>query len=300
MTDCDDYLSEMKFDESTDHDIESLFEGSLDSANELASVANVFEVLRAESTVVLDEATITGLARTAADATNPASAAPAAVDAGGSTRARLVASLRRRVAATAVAATVFLGGMSGLAAAADGAKPGDALYGVDRAFETIGIGNGTAAERLVEVRALVEIGEVQRGLRHAANVVEKQSDDSSGASAALEEAAVRVLDNGSEVSAATRERVSGLLTYISENVGDLDGRQVAELAREIGRSDNGGKPSSEAKPPKTPGPPEEPGPPDHSPAEPAGGPKGEPGPPTEAPGRSGDAPGSANRPNNKP
>ena len=39
---------------------------------------------------------------------------------------------------------------SGVAMAADGASPGDLLYGVDRALESVGIGAGGIDERLAE------------------------------------------------------------------------------------------------------------------------------------------------------
>jgi hypothetical protein len=43
--------------------------------------------------------------------------------------------------------------MSGVAVAANRAAPGDALYGIDRALEKIGIGAGGAQERLAGAKA---------------------------------------------------------------------------------------------------------------------------------------------------
>jgi hypothetical protein len=202
-------------------------------------------------------------------------------------------SVRRRVAAIVASAALFVGGMSGMAVAADSAKPGDLLYGIDRAFETVGIGNGNADERIEEAEALLEAGELSRGLRHAADTVKTQGPEEPAASAALLEAAERVRGEGSEKSATTREEVAGLITYISENVHDLDGRHVAELAREIGAEDErigtpdkadppagppADRPSSNQGPPDAPGRSDEaPGPPDHSKAEPPGPPASNPG-----------------------
>lgn len=283
-----DYLGEMLFNQSTDRDIERLFDGSLDPSNELAPVANLLEPLRTESSVALDERTLAGFVHSASTASAAAArhravegtAAAPVVGAAGMRRGSLLVSLRRRVAAIAVAAAVFVGGMSGMAVAADHSKPGDALYGIDRALEVVGIGNGKAAERLVEARALVEAGEVPRGLQHAAEAVETHGSDHSAASEALSKAAERVMSGGSEQSEATRLGVAGLLSHLSANVQDLDGREVAELAREIGRPDD--RPGT----PPSVTPPNSPGPPDHRPVDP--------------PGRPDSTPGSSKKPNNRP
>lgn len=68
--------------------------------------------------------------------------------------ARLVS--RVAMAAAALVVLVMLPG--GMAYAANGAKPGDLLYGLDRALEAIGIGDGGADERLAESLALVASG----------------------------------------------------------------------------------------------------------------------------------------------
>ncbi len=68
--------------------------------------------------------------------------------------ARLVSRVAMAVAALVV--LVMLPG--GMAYAANGAKPGDLLYGLDRALEAIGIGDGGADERLAESLALVASG----------------------------------------------------------------------------------------------------------------------------------------------
>ncbi len=59
-----------------------------------------------------------------------------------------------RLAAGAAALLVAVTLSGGLAYAANGAKPGDFLYGLDRALEVIGIGDGGADERLRELLAL--------------------------------------------------------------------------------------------------------------------------------------------------
>ena len=254
----------------SDEQIELLLTGAADVPEGLVPIATAFTALREDATHSIDvEAITTAAAKVASEVGSPrAPMAPIGRP--------LLSRLRQRAAAVAVGATVMLGSMSGLAVAADDAKPGDFLYGIDRAFEVVGVGNGSSSERIDEAEALIEAGDVPRGLRHAAEAVENDKD-SSGASAALLRAADRVRSGGSEQSAATRDQVAGLLSYLSENAGSIDGQQVAELAREIGGpkheagspgnapADNPGRSSNT------------PGPPEHSPADPPGHAEDKPG-----------------------
>ena len=74
--------------------------------------------------------------------------------------------------ATAAAALILLVTMSGgMAYAANGAKPGDLLYGLDLAFEAIGIGDGGAEERLAETIALVASRVEPSGPFHASEIL---------------------------------------------------------------------------------------------------------------------------------
>jgi hypothetical protein len=144
----------------------------------------------------------------------------------------------------------------------------------------VGIGNGQAAERFVEIQALFDAEDFPRGLQHAADLVDVPGPDRSDASIALLDAADRVMSGGSEPSAATREMVAGLLSYLSEGASNIDGPLVADLAREIGRS--GDRPNT----PPTAGPPSDPGSSDNR--------------PTDPPGRPDFAPGSNAPPSNRP
>ncbi len=250
MSDFDDYPGDMDLSRHTDRDIERLLDGSPHTPDDLAPIAALFTALRAEASTPLDESTSDRLVQSAITAAS-GSTAPAAV-AASTSKTSWVGSLRRRVAAVAVALAVFAGGMTGVAAAADHAKPGDALYGLDRALEAVGIGNGRAAERLAEVRDLFDADEVPEGLRHAAETVESHDSRYTAASLALMEAAERV-EAGSAQSDEVRLRVAGLLSYLSESKGKVDGGHVAELAREIGRpSDRPGTPPA-VTPPASPG-----------------------------------------------
>jgi hypothetical protein len=281
---------------TTDAEIEGLFAGS-PSPGDLNPLADLFTALRTGPAGELDDQSVTRIVAVAASVSlGVAATPPTAAPTGSQTRGQsLLHGLRRRVAAVAMAATVFVGGTTGLALAADGAKPGDALYGIDRALESVGIGAGAEQERLNEATALIDAGEFVNGLQHAAETLDERTGGDANSVAALREAAERVRAADSDRSAATRERVAGLLTYLSENVGNVDGREVAELAQQIGGP--AGQPNAATPPGQIdrPDPPaqgpsdppgrsnDKPGPPDHVPTEPPGRDKADPGPPDSKP-----------------
>ncbi|MEN8114240.1 MAG: hypothetical protein ABFS21_07615 [Actinomycetota bacterium] len=239
MSDSGDYPSEMIFKRNTDADIERLFDGRLDASSDLAPVSDLFETLRAEAAIEPGEISLAGFAQAAAEASTAVAregaVAGSAVAVKRAGLGSLFPTFRRRVATAIAAAAVFVGSMSGMAVAADSSKPGDALYGLDRAFEAVGIGNGHAAERVAEAQDLVDAGELPRGLLHAAEIVKPRGPDDSAASTALSEAAERLSTVGSDQSAETRDRVAELLSYLASNARNADGHEVAQLAREIGR-----------------------------------------------------------------
>ncbi len=257
MTNSDDYLTEMMFHRNTDTDIERLFDGSLDPDSDLASVAGLLDSLRATSSTPLDDATVATFAQAASSAAagqrvlDGSTAAPS--HAATSQRRPGLVSLRHRVASLAVAAGVFVMGLSGVAVAADNAKPGDGLYGIDRALEAVGIGDGRTTERILEVQALIDADDFPRGLQHAADLVDASGPGHSAAAIALMDAADRVVSQGSEASAATREMVAPLLRYLS-GAENIDDPTVAQLARKIGRPHAQPDPGSAAnRPPEPPG-----------------------------------------------
>ena len=158
-----------------------------------------------------------------------------------------------RVAIAGVALVVFVTVSSGgLAYAADGAKPGDWMYGLDRAFEVVGVGGGGASERLVEVEALVAAGAISEGLAHASEVFDgiPGSDE---ANAALAAAVARLNDGADGVDLRIAAQVGGLIEYLKiamDTDAGVDGQYVAAMVREFG-----------APPIDTPGPTVDPGPP---------------------------------------
>lgn len=124
-------------------------------------------------------------------------------------------------------------GLSGVAWAANGSKPGDSLYGIDRAFEALGIGNGGPEERLSEIRALFDAGDLTRMLGHVNNVIPRGSAGTDSASAALKAAAESVVSLGSTASNDTLSAVSELLDYLSTNLDGVDADEIEKFAGHI-------------------------------------------------------------------
>lgn len=134
---------------------------------------------------------------------------------------------RRRLVALAAALAVFFA-ISGVAAAADRAVPGDFLYPLDLAFESIGIGAGGIDERLEEFDVLVERGEHQLAFNLLDQFLETASDsEAAEAQAHLESTARR----SSLFAAAVQDKVDEKREFIEENQGrgtGLDGRDFGQ------------------------------------------------------------------------
>lgn len=237
MRDSDDYFDEMWGRRLTDAEVERLLLGQAPDDDSLSPLSSFIDALAAEA-VDVEEGTLRHHAaiasRIAAEtASSPAPTAP-----------RLVPTSRRRVAAL-LAATLLVGGAS-VATASDHAVPGDWNYGLDRAVERVGLNDGGSAERLAEVIALVEAGEIGLGLSHSAEILSGHDPE---ASQALAEAAARVVENGSEQSEETRLKVAELLAYLSTHIGSGQlGSEVSEMARGIGGPDGSGAPSNDQPP----------------------------------------------------
>ena len=154
--------------------------------------------------------------------------------------------LRARLALVMASIMALLVATAGVGLAADGAAPGDTLYGLDLALERVGIGNGNASERLAEAVALAEAGQLSRGLDHAATTLATLPDQAQAAAAsdALADAAARLLEDGD-----TPTGVSDLLSHLASVVGTGDGQGVAEIARQIRDTVERGRPEALGGPP---------------------------------------------------
>ncbi len=141
-----------------------------------------------------------------------------------------------------LAALVLVTGMTGVAVASNEAAPGDALYGVDRALEAIGINDGAAAERIAEAQVLLDRGQAADAVAHAAEAISTEEGvEGSEAAAALLEVAekMRTTENGSANAQAVHARVAGMLTWMADAKdkdgpkGKAFGEHVSNMARGI-------------------------------------------------------------------
>jgi hypothetical protein len=228
----------------SDQDLERLVQGTHPESQELARLAEALQHWQADFTRTPTEEQVAAFASTAGTialrnkprATPTASPSP--------TRNRLRA-LRFKLA-TGMAAVLMLSGMTGVAVASDGASPGDALYGLDRALESVGINDGGAAERISEAQALFDAGLVGEALEHAAEAFEDDETATEPVNALLE-AAERVAANGN--GSDTLETVGEMLSTMAAEVrGPGFGEMVSNMAKRI----NGAVPEDAGPPSQLP------------------------------------------------
>ena len=235
-----DYREEMFNTTFSEDEMEQLLTGSPDASGELSDLAEFVEMMRSLDNNYPSESAVN---RFAAEAASLARAArpPAAGARSSHRRSRLRWALRPQVATVALL-VLMVAGMTGVAAAADAASPGHQLYGLDRALERIGIGAGSADERLEEASQLLAEGEARQALEHATEALDGDGEEE--VLIALE-VAIDGVDSADEQDGnAVQEKVRALLAYMSQNIGagvGADGREfgqgVAELARGIAPAD---------------------------------------------------------------
>lgn len=153
-------------------------------------------------------------------------------------RSALTPDTRRPRKAVVVLVTTALFGVSNvaLAATADPAIPGDALYSVDRAYERVadltGLGGPRVTERLAETGALVEQGRLAEALGLVQETLGKvlESDDPQAELDELTEAMGNVPDAVSDLV------LNGLVAEARGiSNGSYTGQQIADVARQLGQ-----------------------------------------------------------------
>jgi hypothetical protein len=271
----------------TDQDVERLLCGETPNYQALAALSPILSSLRHVSWPSPSEEVVMRFATKAAEVAQAAEPGPTTSSPRRRSRSGWLPSLSRGLA-TGVASILVFSGMTAIAVASDDAAPGDAFYGIDRALEAVGIGDGAAAERIAEARALFDRGEVTEAINHASQAVAETDDvadfspEAANAAAALQIAADKVRANDQAQSQEVRNAVAAMLTEMAAMIedpaleGNEFGQKVAEMAGAIGGKDNAGPPD------RTPGPPESspgksegtPGKPDTTPAQTNGGPSG--------------------------
>lgn len=243
----DDYLSEMPPTKVLDREIELLLTGTPVEDGRLSDLVPVVEMIRKQWTLAPTESEIAHFASSAASVVKMMQRRATALTTVPPRRLSPRLGPTWRLAAVAFA-VLLMSGTAGIAMAADDAVPGDALYGLDRALERVGIGSGSTEERLDEAVVMAAQGRSGEALQHAIEALSRQGGDASEAAVgALTNAVENLVDTEDTADAATAAsiRVTALLTYIADNIGidvGTDGREfgqgVAQLARDIGGGDD--------------------------------------------------------------
>ncbi len=234
MSDSSDYQGEMFAPLSiSDTEAEALMTGADGVRSDLADLADVLGSIRTAGQAFGD----TDISRLARAAALEARALPAArLDAAqAAARSEWMARMAPRVAVGALALIMLVVSSTGLDFATNGAKPGDMLYGLDRAAEVLGIGDGGANERIAEAHALVASGAVAGGLTHAAAVLPATPDNDT-AKAAIQKAATRVQGEPQGPTSYVAEQVGTLLSYLrlATAAGTVNTSTLAGFAEAIG------------------------------------------------------------------
>jgi hypothetical protein len=281
----DDYEDEMAAKKLSDREIDQLLSGRPTGDERVAGLASLLQMLTDRSVREVTDDEVAAFAGQAAEIAR--TAGPSVPGRRALSRIRRVRLLRPRLATT-LSLTLALGGMTGVAIASDDAAPGDRLYGLDRALEVIGIGDGAAAERIAEAQALFDGGHLSEALAHAASVAGNQGSQSADALRGAAEA-VTSTDQGN--ADEVRSKVAEMLDWMATNATSEDpvsgsefGEMVAGFAKGISGED-ADDPNEPEEPEGTPGRPE--GVPGGPPEDvPGGPPEGvTPGPPTDVPPR---------------
>jgi hypothetical protein len=162
-------------------------------------------------------------------------------------RAERRASRRLAVLVGAGALVIALGGV---AMASDESVPGDTLYGLDRALESVGIGDGGVEERILEFDALMGYGEEQQAFELLADSIEESDGaDLEKAMQHLEMAATR----SSPSAESALERVAALHALIAQfkdlDDGITDDRDLGEEIASIARGENDESPGNSGNAP---------------------------------------------------
>ncbi|MFZ0013024.1 MAG: hypothetical protein WAL25_02805 [Acidimicrobiia bacterium] len=231
----DDYTDEMFTKRLSDVEVEAVLSGGQTDDPILSEVARALAALDPARFDTSSDSSVAEIAARAAAVARSGEPAKLAATA----RHRRGLSLTPRLATAAVAAILIIG-LGGVAAASNTAVPGDPLYGVDRALETIGIGDGATEERLSEASTLTARGQTTEALDLLAETLGSNSEQ---ASDALLRAAARLHESGpgSENSNEVRSNLADMLEWMATTdfTGQDFGRGVAERAREIGGENQG-------------------------------------------------------------
>ena len=164
---------------------------------------------------------------------------------------RVALGLRRKVASMAASAMMLMSA-TGVAMASDSAVPGDWNYGIDRALEAIGIGDGGSAERASEQAVIA----LRAATQQTPDATETQPTE-------VNEPIAETVGEPQPliVDSKRPEPVSLLLQYVL-TADKTDGKAVSELARAIHGEQHGPDWSKRPDRPNPPNRPVDPGKPE--------------------------------------
>jgi hypothetical protein len=218
-------------------DVDALLRGKRPADAELAHLAPWVVAMRAGLDVPPSAETVSAAAATLSAAA--ASAKPTPVRSLSARGPRTV--WVRRATFGGIAALALGFGVAGAAAAADSAAPGDALYGLDRAFEKVGIDDGGFPERVGEAGKLCDRGDDDDAMHLLADSLPEGSDDAT--KQVLLDLGNELKDTPSIGDPTLHAAVDAMLAWMATT--DLTGREfgqgVAEHAHAIGESHRAAK-----------------------------------------------------------
>lgn len=222
MSRSDDYRYDVSNTEFVDQDVERLISGESPGDPKMAELAPFMDALRSYRTVVPSIDAPEHLVAQAAESVRSRQRShldlvPLRAEPRPDRRPSWLATR----AAAAVAAFVLLIGVSAVAFAANVSIPGDALYGLDRALEAVGIGDGSVDERLVEADTLVAEGDGVEAITLLGETVYRETtkgneDGAVVAQRQLEQVTLSV--SGDVVTA--RQKLEAVTAYITRRVDD--------------------------------------------------------------------------------
>lgn len=158
--------------------------------------------------------------------------------------------LKQRVTAVGVVVATFLSANVGLAAAAQNAAPGDALYGVDRAYERIaefvGISNSRTEERLQEANDLAERGDATAALAAASAALEALSSSlEEPGSGADDQSTASVREASAEITRAIPQNGNARPEFVNQMMAET--RLMIQFAHDMREAAANGDSSDAAK-----------------------------------------------------
>ncbi len=247
----------MPRNKATDKDIERFFAGETPENSSLAMLKPIVDQLHAGWGRTPTPESVSAFARSAAGLSASSSTGV------GATQLSPTPKRRRRLVprlAVPLALVMLVSGLTGAAIAADGAVPGDPLYGFNLMLEKVGIGQGGVAKRFTEAAELASRGDEAGALAHAAEAIATEDPDDvataqavSGLEHAIDQLTAEVPGQSNEA----RGRVAAMLQWMIDNAGLIHdpeaepgafGRGVAAMARQIGGKPDGPAEESSKKP----------------------------------------------------